>query len=94
MAINFKRFFKRLEDINNLKNTSFEKIDINKIALTLDDKIARDKIIKWMKNLNLTIKIDNIGNIFVFIILRKILNLFYLAHTLILLEMQEDLMDH
>ena len=50
MAINFKRFFKRLDDINNLKNTSFEKIDINRIALTLEDKIARDKIIKWMKN--------------------------------------------
>ena len=66
MAINFKRFFKRLYDINNLKNTSFEKIDINRIALTLEDKIARDKIIKWMKNLNLTIKIDNIGNIFGF----------------------------
>ena len=67
MAINFKRFFKRLDDINNLKNTSFEKIDINRIALTLEDKIARDKIIKWMKNLNLTIKIDNIGNIFGFL---------------------------
>ena len=66
MAINFKRFFKRLDDINNLKNTSFEKIDINRIALTLEDKIARDKIIKWMKNLNLTIKIDNIGNIYNF----------------------------
>ena len=45
MAINFKRFFKRLEDINNLKNKSFEKININRIALTLADKIARDKII-------------------------------------------------
>ena len=71
MAINFKRFFKRLDDINNLKNTSFEKIDINRIALTLEDKIARDKIIKWMKNLNLTIKIDNIGNIFGFYNLNK-----------------------
>ena len=46
--------------------SDFEKIDINRIALTLEDKIARDKIIKWMKNLNLTIKIDNIGNIFGF----------------------------
>ena len=71
MAINFKRFFKRLEDINNLKNKSFEKININRIALTLEDKITRDKIIKWMKNLNLTIKIDNIGNIFGFYNFKK-----------------------
>ena len=28
-----------------------KKIDINRIALTLEDKIARDKIIKWMKRL-------------------------------------------
>ena len=53
------------------QNKSFEKININRIALTLEDKIARDKIIKWMKNLNLTIKIDNIGNIFGFYNFKK-----------------------
>ena len=63
MLINSKRFLRRLEKINNIKINS-KNIGINRIALTKEDKRARDIIINWMKSLKLKIKIDNIGNIF------------------------------
>ncbi|PPR48036.1 MAG: N-carbamoyl-L-amino acid hydrolase [Alphaproteobacteria bacterium MarineAlpha5_Bin9] len=63
MLINSKRFLRRIEKINNLKS-NYKKAGINRIALTNEDKRARDIIINWMKSLKLTIKIDNIGNIF------------------------------
>ena len=63
MLINTKRFLSRLEKINNLKNNS-KNIGINRIALTQEDQRARDIIINWMKSIKLTVKIDNIGNIF------------------------------
>ena len=61
--INSKRFLQRLEKINNLKISS-KNIGVNRIALSKEDKNARDIIISWMKSLKLEIKIDNIGNIF------------------------------
>ena len=63
MLINSKRFLRRLKKINNIKINS-KNTGINRIALTKEDKRARDIIIKWMKSLKLKIKIDNIGNIF------------------------------
>ena len=63
MLINSKRFLRRLEKINNIKINS-KNIGINRMALTKEDKRARDIIINWMKSLKLKIKIDNIGNIF------------------------------
>ena len=63
--INSKRFFNRLNIINNL-NKDLSKNGVNRIALTKKDKQARDIIVSWMKKLGLIIKIDNIGNIFGF----------------------------
>ncbi len=63
--IDSKRFIKRLNQINKLDPKSSLK-GVNRIALTQEDKKARDQICKWMRDLKLKIKIDNIGNIFGF----------------------------
>ena len=37
---------------------------LTRLTLTKEDKVGRDLVVRWMKNLGLAVKVDKIGNIF------------------------------
>jgi N-carbamoyl-L-amino-acid hydrolase len=37
---------------------------VERLALSMEDKLARDLFVKWLKDLNLEVRIDDMGNIF------------------------------
>ncbi len=62
LRVNITRIVDRLNAIGEIGYLKGK--GINRLAFTEYDKQARDLIIKWMKELNLQVKIDQIGNIF------------------------------
>lgn len=54
-----------LKQINELGNIGLDKLDGGRTRIALDkfEKEGRDKLVSWMKELNLDIQIDKIGNI-------------------------------
>ncbi len=63
LRINFSRFKNRLNQINEFG--AMEGGGVCRLALTDEDKAARDLLKKWATDLGLTLEIDQIGNMFV-----------------------------
>lgn len=61
LRINVQRLSKKLQDLAQLG--SLPNGGVSRLALTSDDKLGRDQVVGWMKELGLTIRIDQIGNV-------------------------------
>lgn len=62
MKINFERLNDRLQRLSEVGRTP--EGGARRLALTDEDKAGRDLVQSWIKDLDLEISIDNIGNIF------------------------------
>jgi N-carbamoyl-L-amino-acid hydrolase len=62
LAINGPRLMRQLEQLAEIGRT--ETNACCRLALTDDDKLGRDLVVSWMKELGMTVTIDPIGNIF------------------------------
>jgi beta-ureidopropionase / N-carbamoyl-L-amino-acid hydrolase len=62
LAINGPRLMRQLEQLAEIGRT--ETNACCRLALTDDDKLGRDLIVGWMKELGMAVTIDPIGNIF------------------------------
>ncbi len=62
MNINADRLFQRLEELNRVGSTP--EGGVRRLALSDADKGGRDLVVGWMKELDLKVEIDQIGNIF------------------------------
>lgn len=62
MDINGERLLKKLKELGNIGRDKNNKL--TRLAASKEDKEGRDLVVKWMKDLNLDVKIDKIGNIF------------------------------
>jgi beta-ureidopropionase / N-carbamoyl-L-amino-acid hydrolase len=62
LAINGPRLMRQLEQLAEIGRT--ETNACCRLALTDDDKLGRDLVVGWMKELGMTVTIDPIGNIF------------------------------
>lgn len=62
MDINGERLLKKLKELGNIGRDKDNKL--TRLAASKEDKEGRDLVVKWMKDLNLDVKIDKIGNIF------------------------------
>lgn len=62
LAINGPRLMRQLEQLAEIGRT--ETNACCRLALTDDDKLGRDLVVRWMKELGMTVTIDPIGNIF------------------------------
>jgi len=60
--VNGKRLQSSLETMARIGATPVG--GVQRLALSDEDKIGRDQIVKWMKEINLEVKIDEMGNIF------------------------------
>ena len=60
--INIQRLLKKIEALSGCGRT--EEGAVTRLALSLEDKAARDLVVSWMQGLGLDIKVDQIGNIF------------------------------
>lgn len=67
--INQKRLLDKIECL--AKIGAIDNNGVSRLALTKEDKIARDLVVQWMKELDLNVNIDQLGNI---IAIRKGLN--------------------
>jgi N-carbamoyl-L-amino-acid hydrolase len=61
LAIDRERLLKRLEEINAINRQADG--SCCRLALTDADRQGRDLVVKWMKELDLEVRIDQIGNI-------------------------------
>ena len=61
MNINADRLFQRLEELNRVGSTP--EGGVRRLALSDADKGGRDLVVGWMKELDLKVEIDQIGNI-------------------------------
>ncbi len=61
MNINSTRLLKRLNELGDIGRN--QQGELSRIAFTDADKLGRDKLVEWMQQVNLTVKIDHIGNI-------------------------------
>ena len=59
--INKARFIKRLNDLAEIGARSDG--GVCRLALTDEDKAARDQVIQWMKALDLDTHVDQVGNL-------------------------------
>ena len=62
LAINGPRLMRQLEQLAEIGRT--ETNACCRLALTDDDKLGRDLVVSWMKELGMAVTIDPIGNIF------------------------------
>jgi len=62
LAINGPRLMRQLEQLAEIGRT--ETNACCRLALTDDDKLGRDLVVRWMKELGMAVTIDPIGNIF------------------------------
>lgn len=62
LSINPDRLFSKLDALSKIGTTP--QGGVRRLALTDEDKLGRDLVVSWMRELNLQIKIDQIGNIF------------------------------
>lgn len=62
LAINGPRLMRQLEQLAKIGRT--ETNACCRLALTDDDKLGRDLVVRWMKELGMAVTIDPIGNIF------------------------------
>ena len=62
MRINIKRLEKRLEEMSEIGR--LPNGGVSRLALSKEDKISRNLLSKWMKEIGLDVKIDSIGNMF------------------------------
>jgi N-carbamoyl-L-amino-acid hydrolase len=62
LAINGPRLMRQLEQLAEIGRT--ETNACCRLALTDNDKLGRDLVVSWMKELGMTVTIDPIGNIF------------------------------
>ncbi len=60
--LNTGRLLKRLEALAQLGATP--ESGVCRLALTDEDKLGRDQLVSWMKQLQLRVEVDQIGNIF------------------------------
>ena len=63
ITIDEKTLLKQIEVLGNIGKEEKNK-GRTRIALSPDEKLGRDQVVTWMKELELDIKIDKIGNIF------------------------------
>jgi N-carbamoyl-L-amino-acid hydrolase len=62
LAINGPRLMRQLEQLAEIGRT--ETNACCRLALTDDDKLGRDLVVSWMKELGMAVTVDPIGNIF------------------------------
>lgn len=62
LRVNAKRLRSTLEEMAKIGGTPGG--GVNRLALSDEDKRARDLFVKWLKELNLEITVDEMGNIF------------------------------
>jgi N-carbamoyl-L-amino-acid hydrolase len=62
MKLNLSRLHDRIEKLSEIGPTP--EGGARRIALTNEDKLGRDLLIRWMKEIDLNVQVDEIGNIF------------------------------
>ena len=62
LKVNGQRLQKSLEQMAKFGATP--RGGVQRLALSDEDKMARDQLVQWMKEINLEVKIDEMGNIF------------------------------
>lgn len=62
LQINFPRLKSKLDILSSIGKTP--EGGVRRLALTTEDKQGRDKVVGWMRDLELEVSIDQIGNIF------------------------------
>ena len=62
LTINGERMMRQLQQLAEIGLTDTKACC--RLALTDDDKLGRDLVITWMKELDMTVTVDPIGNIF------------------------------
>ncbi|MAO65454.1 MAG: Zn-dependent hydrolase [Balneola sp.] len=63
LQINFKRFKKRLDELNKIG--AMNGGGVCRLALSDEDKAARNLLKKWVQELGLQLEVDQIGNMFI-----------------------------
>lgn len=53
-----------LEKLDELGQIGMSTNGVNRVALTDEDKLGRDRVVAWMQELDLEVRVDQIGNIF------------------------------
>ncbi|MDF1660671.1 MAG: Zn-dependent hydrolase [Planctomycetota bacterium] len=61
LRINKDRLIRRIEDL--AKIGGLEGGGVCRLALTQEDKLGRDQVVTWMKELGLSVTVDKIGNV-------------------------------
>ncbi len=61
LRINEQRLLDMIEQLGAIGMTNN---GVNRVALSDEDKLGRDQVVAWMKDLELDVQIDQIGNIF------------------------------
>ena len=61
LGINLERLIRRLNDLGHIG--ALDGGGVCRLALTDEDRQARDLVVGWMKDLGLTVTIDRIGNV-------------------------------
>lgn len=61
LNINLDRLIKRVNALGEIGK--LEGGGVARLALTDEDKLGRDLVVEWMRSLNMTVEIDQIGNI-------------------------------
>lgn len=61
LRINKDRLIRRIEDL--AKIGGLDGGGVCRLALTDEDKLGRDQVVAWMKELGLTVTVDKIGNV-------------------------------
>ncbi|WP_218017812.1 Zn-dependent hydrolase [Alkalicoccus saliphilus] len=62
MSINEARLYDRFQTMNRIGET--ERGGLHRLALSDEDKQARDLLVDWFKELHLTVRVDDLGNIY------------------------------
>lgn len=61
LRINRDRLLARLEQLANVGKT--ESGGVSRLALSAEDKAGRDLVVEWMRELGLTVTVDQLGNV-------------------------------
>jgi N-carbamoyl-L-amino-acid hydrolase len=62
MRINRERLERSIQDLGRIGETPNG--GLTRLALTDDDRRARDRMVEWMRDAGLTVRVDRMGNIF------------------------------